>query len=88
MNNGNKIKRTVLLIGGLGRMEDLYRTCAKSLDIDLLYYENRIPAGTLPTGLSAILVVVPLCSHSLREHAARLAVAHKIPIDYLRKGSI
>lgn len=39
-------------------------------------------------GLSVVLVVVPLCSHPIREYAVKLAAAYELPIYYLRTASI
>jgi hypothetical protein len=69
-------------------METQYRALVESYGYELIYREKRITGGTPPATLAAILVVTTVVSHPLREHAARLAVACRIPIVYLRAPSL
>lgn len=80
--------RQVLLVGGIGRMEAQYRALVESRGFELIYREKRITGGTPPATLAAILVVTPVVSHPLREHAARLAAVCRVPIVYLRAPSL
>ncbi len=76
-----------LLVGGIGGMSGIYRDAAASLDFDLMHIER----GTLPQTppqVARIVVVASVCSHPLREAAARLAALRSIPITYLRKPSV
>ncbi len=77
----------MLLIGGNGGRSALYRGAAASLGCDLLHIEK----GTLPPTpprVALIVVVASVCSHPLREAAARLAELRSIPIVYLRTASV
>lgn len=77
-----------MLVGGIGRMETQYRVLVESRGLELLYREKKITGGTPPANLVAILVVTTVVSHPLREHAARLATACRVPIVYLRAPSL
>jgi len=69
-------------------MEPQYRTAVEARGFELIYYEKRIPAGTPPRDLAAVLIVVPICSHSLREYAEQLAQQQRAPVFHLRTASI
>lgn len=69
-------------------MEAQYRALVESKGYELIYREKRITGGTPPATLAAILVVTPVVSHPLREHAARLAAVCRVPIVYLRAPSL
>lgn len=81
------MSRQVLLVGGIGGNEALYRACVESLGFELIYRERKLAGGTPPATLAAVLVVVTVVSHPLRQHAARLADAAQVPICYLRTPS-
>ena len=76
----------VLLVGGIGRMATTYSATAASLGHELIYAETKLPST--PPLVGAVLVVAPVCSHPLREAAARVAGAQRCPIHYLRTASI
>ncbi len=84
----NGFGRQILLVGGIGRMEAQYRALIESRGFELIYRERKITGGTPPATLMAILVVTTVVSHPLREHAARLAAACRVPIVYLRAASL
>lgn len=69
-------------------MEAQYRALVEAHGYELIYRERKILGGTPPATLAAILVVTPVVSHPLREHAARLAAACRVPIVYLRAPSL
>lgn len=69
-------------------MEAQYRALVEARGYELIYREKRILGGTPPATLAAILVVTPVVSHPLREHAARLAALCRVPIVYLRAPSL
>lgn len=80
--------RQILLVGGIGRMETQYRALVESRGFELIYRERKITGGTPAATLAAILVVTTVVSHPLRDHAARLAGACRVPIVYLRAPSL
>lgn len=79
-------RNPVLLVGGIGRMLDAYRTAAASAGLDLIHAETRL-SGT-PPHVAAVLVVTSACSHPLLTAARQLATAQQAPIFYLRQPSI
>lgn len=76
----------LLLVGGVGRMEALYRAAAESLGFDLLYAEKRLPRT--PPQVARIVVVASVVSHPLQEAAERVAMSQGVAIDYLRTASV
>ena len=53
-----------------------------------MFHEQKIPKGTPPTTLAAVLVVASVVSHPMRETAARIAEIRSVPIAYLRAPSL
>ena len=81
--------KSIVLCGGIGRLEPFYRALVESLGYELVYYQRRIPQGTPPATLAGILVVTTKISHPLRTRAARLAAeAGHVPVVYLRTPSV
>jgi hypothetical protein len=80
--------RTVMLVGGIGRMESRYREALAEKGYDLLYYEKKIAGTTLAAALAAILVVTTVVSHPLKDHARTLAEDKDIPIIYIKEPSV
>jgi hypothetical protein len=80
--------KSIVLCGGIGRLEPFYRALVESLGYELIYYQRRIPQGTPPATLAGILVVTTKISHPLRQRAARLAEVGRVPVVYLRMPSV
>lgn len=80
----------VLLVGGLGRLESVYRAAAESAGHELVYVENH--RGRLPManhrGYDLLLVMVAEVAHGLRDQAELIAKQCSIPIRYLRSSSL
>ena len=81
-------RRQILLVGGIGRMEPQYRSLVEQYGYKLMFHEQKIPKGTPPTTLAAVLVVASVVSHPMRETAARIAEIRSVPIAYLRAPSL
>ena len=81
-------RRQILLVGGIGRMEPQYRSLVERYGYKLMFREQKIPKGTPPTTLAAILVVASVVSHPMRETAARIASVLSVPIAYLPAPSL
>ncbi len=81
-------RRQILLVGGIGRMEPEYRQLVEGYGYELVFREQRIPRGTPPTNLAAVIVVASVVSHPMRETAAKIAELRAIPIAYVRAPSL
>lgn len=81
-------RRQILLVGGIGRMEPEYRQLVEGYGYELMFREKRIPRGTPPTNLAAVIVVASVVSHPMRETAAKIADIRSVPIAYLRAPSL
>ena len=81
-------RRQILLVGGIGRMEPEYRQLVEGYGYELMFREKRIPRGTPPTNLAAVIVVASVVSHPMRETAAKIAEIRAVPIAYLRAPSL
>lgn len=81
-------RRQILLVGGIGRMEPQYRSLVEQYGYKLMFHEQKIPRGTPPTTLAAVLVVASVVSHPMRETAAKIAEIRSVPIAYLRAPSL
>jgi hypothetical protein len=81
--------KTILVVGGIGRMEPRYREALAAKGYDLLYYEKRLNAGnTLAAALAAVLVITTVISHPLKDQAQKLAQSNDIPLLYVREPSV
>ncbi len=78
---------TILLVGGIGRLEGQYRATARDRGYALIYREHRLTGGTPPSTLVAVVVMATTISHPLREAAARLAAKQRLAIKYIRTPS-
>jgi hypothetical protein len=81
-------RRQILLVGGIGRMAPEYRQLVEGYGYELMFCEQRIPRGTPPTNLAAVIVVASVVSHPMRETAAKIAEIRAVPIAYLRAPSL
>ena len=81
-------KGTVIVVGGSGGMSDRYRAIVEERGLELRHYEKRVPNGTrrLLGHVAAVIVMVGMVSHSLRDQAKSL-VADDAPVVYLRSAS-
>lgn len=82
------MSRRLLVVGGLDKMGARYRALVESRGLELIHRERSMPGGTAPRELVAIVVIVPVVSHVLREAAVRMAASHGVPIVYLRSASL
>lgn len=92
------MSRQVVLVGGIGGSEAVYRACVESLGCQLAYHEKSKPAAphTVVPGrrlapveqVAAIVVFTRVCSHPQREAAERLATALRLPVRYVRQPSL
>jgi hypothetical protein len=80
---------TVVLIGGSGGMSERYRRVAAERGIVLRHYERRVPGGVRRSlgKVAAVLIVVGMVSHALRDQAMSLAPAGA-KVLYLRTASV
>jgi hypothetical protein len=69
-------------------MEPEYRQLVEGYGYELMFREKRIPRGTPPTNLAAVIVVASVVSHPMRETAAKIADIRSVPIAYLRAPSL
>jgi len=81
-------KGTVIVVGGSGGLSDRYRAVVEERGLELRHFENRVPNGTrrIFGKVAAIVVMVGMVSHSLRDQAKSL-VADDVPVVYLRSAS-
>jgi hypothetical protein len=80
--------RAVVVVGGSGGLSDRYREVASEHGLELRHFENRIPNGTRRIAkVAAIIVMVTMVSHSLRDRVKALVV-EDTPVLYLRSPSI
>lgn len=82
------MSRRLLVVGGLGKMGAHYRVLVESQGLELIHRERSMQGGTAPRELAAVIVIVPVVSHVLREAAARVAASQRVPIVYLRSASL
>jgi len=79
---------TILILGGNGGMSDRYREVVEERGLVLRHFEQRVPSGTrrIIGRVAAVIVMVGMVSHSLRERAR--TVAPDAPVVYLRSSSV
>ena len=82
-------KGAVVVVGGSGGMSGRYRAIVEERGLELRHFENRIPNGTRHVlgKVAAIIVMVGMVSHSLRDQVKDLA-PDDAPIVYLRSASV
>ena len=80
---------SVIVVGGSGGMSERYRAVVEERGLELRHYENRVPNGTrrLLGKVAAVIVMVGMVSHSLRDQAKALVPADA-PVVYLKSASV
>jgi len=80
---------SVIVVGGSGGMSERYRAIVEERGLELRHYENRVPNGTrrLLGKVAAVIVMVGMVSHSLRDQAKAL-VPPDAPVVYLKSASV
>lgn len=79
----------VVVVGGNGGLTPRYRAIVEERGLEMRHFEQRIPSGARHTfgRVAAIIVIVGMVSHSLRDQVKGLAPVGA-PIVYLRTASI
>ena len=79
---------TLVLVGGSGGMSDRYREVAAARGLELRHFEKRVPPGVRRTlgNVVAVVIVVGMVSHALRDQVRNLAGDAKIV--YVRTASV
>lgn len=81
-------ERILLLVGGIGKLEPMYRRSAESRGWLLCHHEKGSLRAEHAAQPDLILVMVSCCAHPLRDAAEELAVRCRVPIDHLRTPSV
>jgi hypothetical protein len=87
--NKQSEKGSLILVGGSGGLSDRYRSIAEARGLELTHFENRVPNGKrrLLGKVAAVIVMVGMVSHALRDQVKDLAPAGA-PVVYLRSASV
>jgi hypothetical protein len=80
---------TVVIIGGKGGLEALYREAVERSGYNFRYYEERVPSRLGPASdrIALVIVMVTMVSHPLLTRARELA-GSRSRIVYLKRPSI
>lgn len=79
---------TVLVLGGIGRLETQYRRIVEDCGFSFQYREKGCSWATAPKNLAYIVVPTSVVSHPQREAAERLAKQTGAKMIYLRSASL
>jgi hypothetical protein len=85
----NATRGSVVVVGGNGGLTPRYREIVEERGLEIRHYETRIPNGARHNfgRVAAIIVMVGMVSHALRDQVKGLAPVGA-PIVYLRSASI